>query len=238
MVCFCPSKIEFGKQMPPIVSEYLLIAKRFQTMVALVFICCITNEAQTIYSYNGKCRLELSDKLELQDSEQNDIKRLIVQENKTQVYVTTSSGYITFQQKGLNADIKSAYNKYCRVIVEYFEEDRSDPTFGRGDQIVVDKDILYMVHESVKMNCDRSGTPLIKILSVQPLSINGFPVLYYSYRRKGWEGKQPPVIVNVFRIFNRYESVTLTFSYREAERETWKSIHNNITKSFSFTRRY
>ena len=214
-----------------------MITYRFLAVV-LMALSCLSNEAQTIYSYNGKCRIELPDKLELQDSELNTVRRLTTQGNKAQVNVSTSSGHITFQQKGLNADVRDAYNKYCRVIVEYFQEDRNDPTFGRGDQIVVDKDLLYMVHESVEENCNRSGTPLIKILSVQPLSINGFPVLYYSYRRKGWEGKQPPVIVNVFRIFNRYESVTLTFSYREAERETWKSIHNNITKTFSFSKKY
>lgn len=214
-----------------------MITYRFLAAV-LMALSCLSNEAQTIYSYNGKCRIELPDKLELQDSELNTVRRLTTQGNKAQVNVSTSSGHITFQQKGLNADVKDAYNKYCRVIVEYFQEDRNDPTFGRGDQIVVDKDLLYMVHESVEENCNRSGTPLIKILSVQPLSINGFPVLYFSYRRKGWEGKQPPVIVNVFRIFNRYESVTLTFSYREAEREIWKSIHNNITKTFSFSKKY
>ena len=211
--------------------------RRILLLSLLAFVYSI-NRAQTIYTYNGKYRIELPDKLELQDSELNTIRRLTVQGNKAQVNVSTSSGHITFQQKGLNADVKDAYNKYCRVIVEYFQEDINEPTFGRGDQIVVDKDLLYMVHESVEENCNRSGTPLIKILSVQPLTISGFPVLYYSYRRKGWEGKQPPVIVNVFRIFNRYESVTLTFSYRQAERETWKSIHDNITKSFRFTKKY
>jgi len=211
--------------------------RRILLLSLLAFVYSI-NRAQTIYTYNGKYRIELPDKLELQDCELNTIRRLTAQGNKAQVNVSTSSGHITFQQKGLNADVKDAYNKYCRVIVEYFQEDINEPTFGRGDQIVVDKDLLYMVHESVEENCNRSGTPLIKILSVQPLTISGFPVLYYSYRRKGWEGKQPPVIVNVFRIFNRYESVTLTFSYRQAERETWKSIHDNITKSFRFTKKY
>ena len=207
-------------------------------LTLLLSLICLTNEAQTVYTYNGKYRLELPDKLELQDSELNTVRRLTAQGNKAMVNVNTSSGYITFQQKGLNADVKDAYNKYCRVIVEYFLEDRNNPTFGRGDQIVIDKDLLYMVHENVEESCRRTGTPLMKIISVQPLTINGSPVLYYSYRRKGWEGKQPPVIVNVFRIFNRYESVTLTFSYREVEREMWKSIHDNISKSFRFTKQY
>ncbi len=207
-------------------------------LTLLLSFICLTNGAQTIYTYNGKYRLELPDKLELQDSELNTVRRLTAKGDKAQVSVSTSSGHITFQQKGLNADVKEAYNKYCRVIVEYFQEDENDPTYGRGDQIVVDREILYAVTEVSKESCARSGTPFIKLISVQPLSINGFPVLYYSYKRKGWEGKQPPVIVNVFRIFNRYESATVTFSYREAERETWKSIHDNITKTFSFTKKY
>ena len=107
-----------------------------------------------------------------------------------------------------------------------------------GKQAVEQEETVYAVTEVSKESCSRSGTPFIKLISVQPLTINGFPVLYYSYKCKGWEGKQPPVIVNVFRIFNRHESVTLTFSYREAEREIWKSIHDNITKSFSFTKKY
>lgn len=200
---------------------------------------CLPNEAQTtIYSYNGKYQIELPNKLELQDSELNNIKKGKGQRNKLHVNISTLSGHITFQQKGLNADVEDAYNKYCRVIVDYFEEDRNDPIYGNGDRIVVDKDILNLVHETAREDCNRSGTPLIKVISVQSLTIKGFPVPYYSYKRKGWEGKQPPVIVNVFRIFNRYESVTLTFSYREAEREIWKSIHNNITQTYKFTRNY
>lgn len=211
-----------------------------QRILFLLIAFCSINDtkAQTVYTCNGKYCIELPDKLELQESELNTVRRLTTQGNKTQINVSTSSGHITFQQKGLNSDIKDAYNKYCRVIVEYFQEDRHDPTFGRGDRIVVDKDLLYMVYESVEENCNSTGTPLIKILSVQPLSINGFPVLYYSYKRKGWEGKQPPVIVNVYRIFNRYEDVTLTFSYREAEREMWKKIHDNIIKTFKFVNNY
>ena len=146
------------------------------------------------------------------------------------------------QQKGLNADLKSAYNKYCRVIIEYFKEDRSNPTYGRGDPFVVDRDVLSAVNETAKENCRISGTPLLKILSTEAIVINGFPVLYYSYRRMGWlkdDGKrQSPVIVNVYTIFNKYEFVKLTFSYREAERENWKDIHNNIMKSFTFIHKY
>lgn len=176
--------------------------------------------------------------MELQSSELNTISRVNVRGKIPQVNITTQSEHITFQQKGLNADVKAAYNKYCRVIIEYFKEDRSDPVFGRGDKVVIDKDILYAVNESARKSCRQSGTPFIKLISVEGKTINGFPALYYSYKRKGWEGKQPPVIVNVYRIFNRSESVNLIFSYREAEREVWKDIHNNILQSFMFYRKY
>ena len=82
----------------------------------------------------------------------------------------------------------------------------------------------------------------MKIISTESMVINGFPVLYYSYRRMGWlkdDGKrQPPVIVNVYTIFNKYEFVKLTLSYRESERESWRDIHNNIVKSFTFLHKY
>ena len=218
-----------------------MVTRRFLTALFLGFICLLS-EAQTIYSYNGKCRIELPDKLELQDSELNTVRRLTAQGNKAQVNISTSSGHITFQQKGLNADVKEAYNKYCRVIVEYFQKDRNSPTFGRGETIAIDRDVLYAINDAAKENCRVSGTPLMKIISTESMVINGFPVLYYSYRRMGWlkdDGKrQPPVTVNVYTIFNKYEFVKLTFSYRESERESWKDIHNNIAKSFSFLHKY
>ena len=192
-----------------------------------------TKTKSTTYNYNGLYSIEIPNILELKQSELNDLEYL----KKNAISVTTSSGNIIFQQKGLNDVEKQALNKYCRVIVEYFPEDRNEPTYGCGDQIVVDKNILYEVNNSIEKNCQASKTPLIKLISIQPLSINDYPVLYYSYKRKGWEDA-PPVIVNVFRIFNLYESVTLTFSYRESEREEWKSVHDYIVNSFSFCDKY
>ena len=202
----------------------------------IVYALLLANTAigQTMqYSYNGKYTIRIPSKLELQDSELNNLTN-----RNQQVSISSHSNKIVFQQKGLNAEQEAAYSKYCRVIIEYYKEDKNEPVYGRGDQIVVDRDILYLVHNTVEEACNINHTPLIKLLTIQPLDINGFPVLFYSYKRKGWEGKQPPVIVNVYQIFNRYESVTLTFSYREAERNLWKDIHNNITKSFSFTKKY
>ena len=202
----------------------------------IVYALLLANTAigQTMqYSYNGKYTIRIPSKLELQDSELNTLTN-----RNQQVSISSHSNKIVFQQKGLNAEQKAAYSKYCRVIIEYYKEDRNEPVYGRGDQIAVDRDILYLVHNTVEEACNINHTPLIKLLTIQPLDINGFPVLFYSYKRKGWEGKQPPVIVNVYTVFNKYESVILTFSYREAERENWKDIHNNIMKSFTFMHKY
>ena len=159
----------------------------FITLLTLCLGISIKVQAQsTLYSCNGKYRIELPNKLELQSSELNSFRNIAAQNKKPQINVSTQSGHITFQQKGLNADVKSAYNKYCRVIIEYFKEDRSDPTYGRGDPIIVDRDVLYAINDAAKENCRVSGTPLMKIISTESMVINGFPVLYYSYRRMGW----------------------------------------------------
>lgn len=214
--------------------------KYYQRLILLIIAVCTLNiiAAQTVYTCNGKYRIELPSKLELQHSELNTVNRIALQNKKPQVNVRSSSDQIIFQQKGLNANKRDAFNKYCRVLIHYYQEDRNNPAYGRGDQIFVNRDLLYMMTESTREACARNKTPLIKFFSMQPLSINGFPVLYYSYKREGWEGKMPPVIVNVYQIYNRYESITLTFSYREAEREMWKSIHNNIIKTFNFIKKY
>lgn len=202
----------------------------------IIYALLLANTAigQTMqYSYNGKYAIRIPSKLELQDSELNNLTN-----RNQQVSISSHSNKIVFQQKGLNAEQKAAYSRYCRVIIEYYKEDRNEPVYGRGDQIVVDRDILYLVHNSVEEACNINHTPLIKLLTIQPLDINGFPVLFYSYKRKGWEGKQPLVIVNVYTIFNKYEFVKLTLSYRESERESWRDIHNNIVKSFTFLHKY
>ena len=211
----------------------------FIILILLCFGISIKVHAQSkIYSCNGNYRIEIPNKLELQSSELNSVRNTAAKNKKPQVNVLTRSGHITFQQKGLNANEKSAYNKYSRVIIEYFKEDRNNPTFGKGNPIFVDRDVICAVNEAAKETCRMSGTPLMKIISIESMMINSFPVLYFSYRRMGWlkdDGKrQPPVIVNVYRIFNRYESVTIQFSYRENERERWKDIHNYIIKTFAF----
>lgn len=196
----------------------------------------LQHDSTRTYKYNGIYRISLPDKLELQDSELNTVN---FEKRKNNDYqIESNSNRIVFQQKGLNTNSKSAYKKYCRVIIEYYEEDRNNPVFRRGEQVIVTGDLIKMLHKNAKESCDRTNTPLIKFNTPQAMTINGFPVLYCSYKRKGWEGKEPPVIVNVYIIYNRFESVTLTFSYRESERESWKDIHDNIIKSFTFNNFY
>ncbi len=214
------------------------MTKRFLLFTAFCLAFCMIYAQNTIYTCNGKYRVELPSKVELQNSELNDVKRVVSKGKKAQVNISNQTDKIVFQQRGMNADQKSAYQKYCRVIIEFFKEDRNDPVWSRGEKITVDRDILYAVEQSAKESCKKMNTPFVKLITIEGLNINGFPALFYSYKRKGWEGKQPPVIVNVYQIFNRYESINLIFSYREAERENWKDIHNNIIKTFSFTKKY
>lgn len=216
-----------------------MVTYKHAIFIILLFTCThYQGYAQTtLYQCNNKYKIELSNTLELQSSELNTTSQRKLQGNKTQTNIVSPTNHIVFQQKGLNNNVKTAYNKYCRVLIDYYTEDKREPVYGRGEQVIVDKDIIEYVHKSVNTACTRNRTPLIKLNTIQPISINGFPVLYYSYKRKGWENS-PPVIVNTFQIFNRYESVVLTFSYRESERELWKSIHTNILRTFTFIKKY
>ena len=193
----------------------------------------------TTYSCNNRYKIDLPNKLELQESELNTVS---VSQGKTRhVNVKTLSSHITFQQKGVNRLSKDALNQYCRVIIEHFTASRREPVFGRGEKVPVGRDIILAIDEIVNEDCIASNTPLMKIISIEPMEIGGFPVLYYSFRRKGWlgnEGRNSPVIVNVFLIYNKYEYVKLTFSYRESEKTLWKDIHTNIIKSFTFNNKY
>ena len=192
----------------------------------------------TIYNFNNICQIELPNKLELQSSELNTVISSSSQQGKKNIRVNSPVNRIVFQQKGLNEGVKAAFDLYCRVIIEHQQTNKYDPFYKYGEQVILDKDILTAVNDMAEENCRISGTPLIRLINVQPLKIKGFPVLYYSYKRKGWEGKKPPVIVNVYQIFNNLECIIITFSYREAEKERWKEIHNNIIKTFNFKHKY
>ena len=216
---------------------------RFRFIIIFLF-CVLTLQflhlhAQSpSYDFNNVCQIELPNKLELQASELNTIKSTSTQQGKKIFKVSSPADRIVFQQTGLNNGVKSAFDLYCRVIIEHQKTSKYNPFYKYGENVVVDKDILLTVNELAEENCRMSGTPFIRLINVQPLKIKGFPVLYYSYKRKGWEGKKPPVIVNVYQIFNNLECVIVTFSYREAEKERWKDIHNNIIKTFNFNHRY
>ena len=111
--------------------------KRTFLLCLLILALMELNAQNTLYSYNGFFRVALPSKLELQNSELNTIRKNSVH-GEVRVNITSEAGHITFQQKGLNADEKGAYSKYCRVIIEHFNENRNDPTFGRGDRIMIE----------------------------------------------------------------------------------------------------
>ena len=211
--------------------------KRLLINIVLLCVVCGIYAQSTIYTYNGKCKIEIPNKLELQHSELHSVKHINAQNQKKQVQVSTKSGHITFQQLGLNAQTKTAQNQYCRVILEYFPASKQSPVYQRGERIIVDYDLITLIGEIAKDQCKQSKTSLLKFFNIEATTINGYPTIYYSFRRQGWEGR-PPVIVNVFWIYNKYENVILTFSYRESERATWINIMDYLLKSFKFTKNY
>ena len=206
--------------------------------ILLFTLSCMVNEAQTKYIINGKCQIVISDKLEMQDSELNDVEYLKSQGGVPQSIVKSKTNRIVFQQYGLNANMKTAFDKYCRLMVSYYKEDVNYPVYRHGERVTITNDLIKSFYSSALIACDKNKTPLIKFNSPQALTINGFPAIYYSYKRKGYNGMQPPVIVNMYVIYNRYESAIVTFSYRETERELWKDINNCIVSTFSFTKVY
>ena len=67
----------YGFQLLTILDD-MMISKKFIITLVLSIIC-LTNSAQTIYNFNGKCQLELPNKLELQFSELNAVKKVTAQ---------------------------------------------------------------------------------------------------------------------------------------------------------------
>ena len=66
----------------------------FITLLIICFVISIMAQAQsTIYLCNGKYRIELPNKLELQSSELNSFRNIAAQNKKPQIDVSTQSGH-------------------------------------------------------------------------------------------------------------------------------------------------
>ena len=101
------------------------------------------SENSTTYYYKEKYCINLPDKMELQSSELNNVTNKYDKGKKT--YITNPINRIIFQQKGLNDNSAEAYKKYCRVIIEYSEEDRDEPVWGCGEQLVVTNELINLI---------------------------------------------------------------------------------------------
>jgi hypothetical protein len=138
--------------------------------------------------------------------------------------INLSEPQLTFQPKGVKSNDLTALSKYSRIIYETTEGNIGDYQ-KLTESIVYNKnEILDLSSElKIQMIAQFRKTPM-KIIEWYPtkvIVINGMPSIKISYKRQ--HGTEPYVIVDMYKFFDYDKIHSLTLSYREKEKTTWKA---------------
>lgn len=134
---------------------------------------------------------------------------------------------IIFTQKGLAAKDSSAFNTYCRIIIEIEEGQKGD--FYKPDE----KEELSI--EDIRYIQNSVNTGIYKLLGtpeVRWIKIRNIYALNIEYNREGMYNYHTKV--NTYLLFNDSKSITLTLSYRREDENLWKKDFETIISTFQW----
>lgn len=145
--------------------------------------------------------------------------------------ICNDEGAIVFQQKGLSCFERTALEKYCRILINYFRGDYGE--YLKSTEVeMIDDDVMCALDQLVASNT-RPAARLMGKYSCKWVTINGAKCLQIDYRRTG--GKfdvSIPVICRMAIFQNDNEMVIMTLAYREKEADLWKTDLEKVFKSF------
>ena len=178
----------------------------------------------------------VSNKLELQANEYKAINDSAQKQLAAKFGFTVSGNRIVFQQKGLNKFDSTAKADYVRFIIETeISEQNSYPVLAPVLEIT-DQDLLgfesSFKESLLKLTAD-GKFKLIEWSKISTVTINNQGAIRVNYKRQ--MGTNPVVVVNIYYFFNRDRRHSITFSYREVDKEMWESIMNKSLNSFKIT---
>lgn len=142
-----------------------------------------------------------------------------------------NGGGIVFQQKGLSRQEQAAYNKYCRIMIQYVRGNYGEYMNSTETEILDSewKDVLDdLVHNNIGPAARLMGTYTYKWAT-----INGAKCIQIDYKRTGNNfDASIPVVCRMAIFQNNNEMVMMTLSYREKEAGIWKADFDKVFKSF------
>lgn len=142
-----------------------------------------------------------------------------------------NGGGIVFQQKGLARQEQAAYNKYCRIMIQYVHGSYGE-YLNSTETEVLDSEWEEVLDQLVHNNIG-SAARLIGNYTYKWATINSAKCIQIDYRRTGSNFDATiPVVCRMAIFQNNNEMVMMTLSYREIEAGLWKADFEKAFKSF------
>jgi hypothetical protein len=137
----------------------------------------------------------------------------------------------------MDIGLKTATYLYGRIIISIEEGNKGDfPAIEKmqEDDIEICK---YLIMELFKENAEDAKKVGLRILNITPVEIRkggGKSAFYYSYNRESTKKGNPPVFVQVYRIFLNDKAIEITLSYRQSEKKIWHTDFDEFIESIVF----
>lgn len=142
-----------------------------------------------------------------------------------------NSGGIVFQQKGLACQEQAAYNKYCRIMIQYVRGN-----YGDFMKTTETETLDYEWKSALDELVEEGIGPVARLMgsyTYKWTSINGAKCIQIDYRRTGSDfDASIPVVCRIAIFQNDNEMVNMVLSYREKEAATWEADFDKVFKSF------
>ena len=136
---------------------------------------------------------------------------------------------VVFQQKGLSANLKSAYNTYCRVIVNIQKGNPGD-FLHKNEFEKLNLDDIHDFQDLAKQNS--SGYEIIGNPTVRWIRIEDIYGIETKYVRKGENNLH--TCVSSYYFFDHDEMINIILSYRKEDSKMWAEDFSNIVKTFKW----
>ena len=147
--------------------------------------------------------------------------------------LTENDGNIIFQQEGLAEQKDEAYEKYCRIMIQYIKG--SDGDFMKSNE---KEDLNYEwkeLFDELVAGAIGSTSKLMGRYTYKWEVVNGANCIQIDYKRMGTNfDTSIPVICRIAIFQNNNEMVKLILSYREKEADLWQADFEKVFKSFKW----
>lgn len=136
---------------------------------------------------------------------------------------------VVFQQKGLSANLKNAYNTYCRIIINIQRGKHGDFLNKNEFKELNLNDIhdFQDIARQMSSGYEITGNPTVRWIRIE--ETYGIET---TYIRKGENNLY--TCVSSYYFFNNDKGINIILSYRKEDSKIWADDFSNIIKTFKW----